>query len=422
MKINQKKIGKSQIEITFELTPEEFKEHFNHAFLHLKEHIKVDGFRQGNVPDKMVEEKVGKENLLMEGGEHAVKHVYYDFVSENKLEPIGEPEVHIVKISQGGELIFTAKIAILPEIILPDYKEIAKKVKGQEILVTEQEIIDSINYLQKTRAKFFPKEGSPSTGSGQTEKNDFVEIEYQSKEIENNKLIKDKFILGEGGMIKGFEDAILGMKAGQEKEAAIKFPENSTRKDLAGKDIVFKIKIISVQKMELPEINDEFAKTLGAFDTLVSLKESVKTGIIAEKTEAEKQRKRAEILDKISEKVNFDIPEKLVEYEKDRLFEDLKNNIAQNFKMKFEDYLATVKKTELEIKETFGKEAEKRIKSFLVLRKIGKAENIQVSEKELEEEIRKEKSTGIDTEQLKEYAKGVIYNEKIFNLLESFPS
>lgn len=419
MKAEVKKLPKSQMEITFELTAEEFKEHTEHALEHLKAHVKVDGFRQGNVPLKIVEDKVGAENLLMEAGDHAVKHVYYDYIAQNKLEVIGEPEVQIVKIAKGSEFVFKTKITVLPDVELPDYKEIAGKIKGKEISVDEKEIQESINYLQKTRAKFTHQDKV-------AEMNDFVDIEYQAPEINDGKVIKDKFTLGEGGMIKSFEENVVGMKAGEEKEFPVDFPENATRKDLAGKKIVFKVKMISVQKMELPEINDEFAKTLGAFDTLVALKESVKGGITAEKIEEEKQRKRGEILEKIAEKTKIELPEKLVEYEKDRLFEDMKNQIAQNFKITFEEYLASIKKTEQEIKDTFKMQAEKRLKSFLVLKEIGKQESIIVDEKEVEEETKKamamynkEQLAKIDTDQLKEYTEGVVFNEKVFQILEN---
>lgn len=420
MKAEQKKLPKSQIEIMFELTAEEFMHHTEHALEHLKTHVKVDGFRKGNVPLKMVEETVGVENLLMEAGDHAVKHVYHDYIIENKLEPMGEPEVEITKIAKGSPMEFKVKITVLPEIELPNYQELASKIQGKEVLVDEKEVGEAIDYLQKTRAKF-SAEDKPA------EKKDFVEIEYSSTEIDNNKLIKDKFTLGEGGLIKDFEDSVLGMKAGEEKTAKVKFPDNATKNDLAGKEITFNIKMISVQKMELPEINDEFAKTLGAFDTLVALKESVKKGIHQEKTEEEKQRKRGEVLDIISEKADFEVPEKLVEYEEQKLFEDLKNNVAQNFKITFPQYLATIKKTEEELKKTFAKEAEKRIKSFLILREIGKKENIEVLDAEMNEELgkalqtyTKEQVDKIDIEQLKEYTKGVVYNEKVFQKLESF--
>ena len=418
MKIEQKKLAKSQIEMTFELTAEEFLEHFEHAIEHLKHHVKVDGFREGKAPASMVEEKLKPEALLMEAGDHAVRHVYLDYIKENKMEPVGNPKVKILKIAKGSELVFTATITVLPDVDLPDYKEIAKTVKGKEVSVTEQEVQDSLNYLQKTRAKFTLK-------NDVAEKSDFVEIKYSAKEIKNGKEIDDKFILGEGGFMKGFEDGIMGMKAGEEKEVKVKFADDLPRKDLAGKEALFKIKMVSVQKMELPEINDEFAKQLGAFDTLVALKASMKEGMTAEKTEEEKQRRRGEILEKIAEKSKFEMPVAMVEYEQERLLEDLKNKISQNLKISFEEYLASVKKTEAEIKETYQKEAEKRLKGFLVLRQLGINEKVEISEQEVTEEVAKsvknyskEQLSKIDINELKEYTKGVIQNEKIFELLE----
>jgi len=435
MKIETKKLPKSQLEITFELTAEEFAEHFEHAVGHLKSHVKVEGFRPGKAPNKMVEDKLKPEALLMEAGDHAVHHVYVDYIKSNKLEPIGQPEVSIVKIVPTAELsrirdardsgrgvgtkepvfIFKAVITVLPDVELPDYKQIAKQVKGKEISVTEDEIQESINYLQKTRAKFTLKNDA-------AENKDFVEIEYSCKEIENGKLVKDQFVLGEGGLIKGFEENVIGMKAGEEKTFTIKFPEKSP---LAGKDGEFKVRVISVQKMELPEINDEFAKQLGAFDTLVALKNSMKEGITIEKTEAEKQRKRGEILEKIAEKAKFEMPEAMVEYEKQRLLEDLKNRISGSIKISFEEYLASIKQTEDQIKQTYQKEAEKRLRGFLVLRELGKKESVDVLDEEVTQEVAKsiksyskEQLAKIDISELKEYTKGVLHNEKVFQILE----
>lgn len=423
MEVKSKKLPKSQIELEFELTAEEFKEHMSHALEHLKHHIKVDGFRTGKAPAAMVQDKLKPEALLMEAGDHAVQHVYVDYIKENKLEPVGNPEVSIVKIAQGSPFVFKAVITVLPDVELPDYKEIAKKIKGKEISVTEEEIKDTLNYLQKSRAKMTLKNDI-------TKNKDFVEIEYSCKEIENGKLVKDQFILGEGGMISGFEDNITGMKAGEEKTFTIRFPEKSPFGSLPavrqGKDGEFKVKVISVQKMELPEINDEFAKQLGVFDTLVALKISMKDGLTAEKQEAEKQRKRAEILDAIAQRAKFEMPESMVEYEQQRLLEDLKNRITQSIKITFENYLASIKKTEAEIKETYKKEAEKRLKGFLILRELGKLEKVEISDKEIDEEVAKsiknyskEQLAKIDINELKEYTKGVVYNEKIFQMLEN---
>lgn len=427
MEVKQKKLDKSQIELEFELTAEEFKTHVTDALEHLKKHVKVDGFREGKAPANMVEDKIKPEALLMEAGDYAVRKAYIKYIEEQKLEPVGNPEISITKIAQGSPFEFKAIITVLPDVELPDYKEIAKKIKkNTDISVTDEEVLDSINYLQKTKAKFTLKTDS-------AQKTDFVDITYQNKDINEGKPVQDKFILGEGGFMAGFEDAIVGMKAGEEKEFVVKFPENSPRKDLAGKDGQFKVTLISAQKMELPEINDEFAKMLGAFETLTALKESMKEGIKMEKTEAEKQRVRGEILELIAQKAKFEMPVAMVEYEKERLLEDLKNKISHQVKITFEEYLASIKKTEEEIKETYQKEAEKRLSGFLILREIGKKENIEVTEKELEEETEKalenytKEHAGhnhgqIDKEGLKEYTKGVLHNEKIFNLLESFSS
>jgi len=433
MKTEQKKLEKSQIEITFELTADEFKEHTSHALEHLKHHVKVDGFREGKAPASMVEEKLKPEALLMEAGDHAVQHVYSDYIRENKLEPVGNPEVSIVKIAKGSEFIFKAVITLLPEVELPDYKEIASKIKGQEVSVTDQEIQDTLNYLQKSRAKFTAKNDVAA-------KKDFVDLIYQSKDLSDNKEFQDKFILGEGGFMKGFEEAIEGMKDGEEKTFKITVGKDFADKGLAGKEMEFKVKLVSVQKMELPEINDEFAKGLGqsvrassetgapasAFDGLVTLKASMKEGMTAEKKEAEKQRRRGEFLEKIVEKTKVELPDTIVNYEQEQLLADLKNRINQNMKISFEKYLATVKQTEEQIKETFKKEAEKRIKGFLVLKELGKKENIEVSEKEVDEEIEKatknyakEDLAQIDINQFREYTKGVIYNEKVFKILEN---
>jgi trigger factor len=420
MKADQKKLEKSQLEITFELTAEEFEKHAEHALLHFKEHVKMDGFRQGQVPSKIIEEKVGQEALMMEAGDLAVKETYHKYILENKLEPVGQPEVQITKIAKGNPFLFKAKISVLPEIELSDYKEIASHATMKEVSVNDKEVEDALNYLQKTRAKLTAKD--PLTSS---EKGDFVEIEYKSDSINSGKEVEDRFILGEGGFVKGFQENIEGMKAGEEKEFTVKFPGDSAKKELAGKEVGFKVKLKSVQKMELPEIDDEFAKMLGEFQNLTALKKNIKEGITFEKKETERQKTRGEILDKVrqlaEEKNNFEIPEVLVNFEKDRLLNDLKQQISKNVKISFEEYLAAVKQTEAGLKENFSKEAEKRLKNFLVLREIGKKEKIEVSEKEVEEELSKSPKNGkIDREQLKEYTKGAIYNEKVFEKLESF--
>lgn len=419
MKTELKKLPKSQVEIDFQLDEQEFSKYIERALEHLKSHAKMDGFRPGTVPKDIVEKKIGQENLLMEAGDMAVRESYTRFINENNLEPIGEPEVQIKKIAKGSELLFTVKVALLPDVQLPDYREIAKTVKGQEIAVDEKEIQEALEYLQKSRAKF-------SQADRGAQAKDFVEIEYVNQHIQGGKAVKDRFILGEGGFMKDFEDNIAGMKAGEEKEFKAKFPENTPDKAIAGKLSDFRVKVLSVQNMELPKMDDEFAKGLGMFDSLAALKKNLHEGITMEKQENEKQRKRGELLSTIAQKTAFELPEKMVQYEQERLLEDLKNQIAHGTKVSFEEYLASIKKTEEEIRNSFKQDAERRIKNFLVLRGIGKQENIEVSKQELEEKMNeelrrytKEQTEKIDIGQLKEYTKGAIFNEKVFQFLET---
>jgi trigger factor len=419
MKTEIKKLGKSQVELDFELTDEEFKKYIDKALDHVKNHVKVDGFRKGHVPNHIVEAQIGQENILAEAGDLAVRESYTKYVNENNLEPVGNPEISVTKVAKGSPFGFKATVTVLPEITLPSYKDIAKAVKGQEFSVTEEEVTHALNHLQKSRAKMTLKDGA-------AEKKDFVEISYQNKDVNDGKEINDQFVLGEGGFMAGFEDQIVGMKAGEEKEFASKFPKNSAQKNLAGKDGMFKVKLKGVQKMELPEISDEFAQQLGGFNSLTALKENVKMGMTEEKAEAEKQRRRNEVLEKITTDTKMELPESMIEYEQDHLLDNFKNQISQQFHLTFEEYLTSIKQTEEAMKESFKKEAEKRLKSFLVLREIGKQEKVEVTSEEISDEINKSVAqyepaqlAKIDINELKEYTKGVLFNEKVFQILEN---
>ena len=419
MKTNLKNLDNSQVQIEFELSQEEFSKYIDKALAHLKKHIKVDGFRPGNVPDEIAKKQINDETLLMEAGDLAVNESYKKFVNENNIEPIGNTQVQVVKIAKDNPFLFNVTVSVIPAVKLPDYKSIASAIKGKEISVDEREVEEAIHYLQKSRAKISQKD-KPA------EMKDFVYIEYQNESINNGKEIKDQFILGEGGFMKDFEENLIGMKAEDEKEFTAKFPENHPDKKLSGKEAKFKVKMLAVNKVDLPEVNDEFAKNMGAFDSLVSLKENVKEGVLLEKQGEEKQRKRGEVLGKISEKTEINIPLLLVENEQKRLMENFKNQVATNFKMNLEEYLSSIKKSEEEIQKSFKLEAEKRIKDFLVLREIGRQEKVEVSLPEIEEEVNKmiqnyskEEINKIDINQIKEYTKDTIFNEKVFNFLET---
>jgi len=423
MEIKIKDLEKSQKEIEIELSKEEFEVFVEKAYEKVSANMEVKGFRKGKVPRNVIEQNVGKEGVIVEAGDLAVQDSYKKAVLENKLEPISQPEVQIKKIAIGSPLVFTAKFSILPEMNLPDYRKIAEGVKKQEVKVEEKELESTLKWVQRSRAKFTVKQEPAQKG-------DFVEIEYFSEDIpqiskENKK--KDSFILGEGHFIPGFEDLITGMKAGEEKKGvALDIPQDHSFQKIAGKKVTFDVKLNSVQNVEFPEINDEFAKSIGEFADLESLKNNIKQGIKQEKEQAEKQKVRNELVDRIAAETKVEIPDVLVKREQDQMIENFKKDVPQRLNVSYEEYLKKIKKTEEEMKGMLLIQAQKKVKSFLILREIGKREDIQITDEEVNEETNKilkqypdPKKIGLELSQLKDYTREVLKTEKIFSLLES---
>ncbi len=377
MQVKVNKLPQSQIELEIEVPAQEFSRFIEKATLNLGKDLEIKGFRKGKAPKEIIEEHVGSEKILVEAANLTVEENYRKVVLENKIEAIFQPKIEIKKLAQGNPFIFSAKTAVLPEIKLPDYKKIASKVKRREIKVEDKEVETALAWLQKSRAKLTVK-NQPA------QKGDFVEIEYLGR--------KDTFILGQGHFLPGFEQEIIGMRAGQEKENI------TLSKD--GKDIILKLKVISVQNVELAEINDEFAKSAAKLENLDALKKNIKQGLVLEKEQAERIRARQEILQRISEKTKVEIPDALITNEQKQTLENLKKMVSERLKIPFHDYLKKLGKTEKELMDSFLPQAQKKVKSFLILREIGKRE--------------------LDSKEIKEYTQEAEKIEKIFQLLENF--
>lgn len=415
-----KKLPDSKVEILIEIPPQEFNDYYRKAVLDIGKNSEIKGFRKGHVPSNVLEKEIGQEKIFSQAAEKAIKEKYVQAIIDNNLEVVEKPEIEILKLTPGNPFVFKAKTTILPEIELPDYKKIASSVEKQKFSIGEKEIETIINHLQKSRAKLIAL-------NEKAQKGNFIEIEYQSSSIEGGKKIKDAFTLGEGHLIEGFEGKLEEMKAGEEKTFSLMIPKNYFSKDLAGKEVEFKVKMNSVFEMELPKVDDRFAKSLGNFEDLISLKKNIKEGLEVEKEREMKEKLRQEILEKIIKSLKWEIPNILVEMERDRLFNDLKINLSQNSKISFEDYLNKIKKSEEEIKESLLGPAKNNVKIFLTLRAIAKKENIKVSEEEINQQINeilknysdfKTAERNLDLEKLKEYTKETIINEKVFQLLE----
>jgi trigger factor len=425
MKTSLNKLPKSQVELEVEFSAEEFDGFFEKAFLAINSNLEIKGFRKGKVPREKAIETIGQQNIVAEAADLAVRKGYEDVMKENKLEIISSPEVEVLKVSKGNPFIFKIKANLLPEIKMPDYKKIASGEKRKKIEVEEKEVEDALLWLQKSRAKFSLKQG-PS------QKGDFVELEYtisqDGKNIDETPKA-DAFVLGEGHFIPGFEDHLIGMSAGEEKDKiSLKIPQDHIFEDLKGKEISIKVKVKSVQKVELPELTDEFVKSLGKFESLVALKENVRSGILSEKEHEEYHRIKDEVMDKIIKEVEADIPDFLVEEEKKGFLARMKEDVKNNLGITFEEYLLRTKKTEKELMDSFSALAEKKIKSFLSVKEIAKLEKLELEEKEVEEEAAKilkkyqsaeDAQKNIDPQRLKDYTREVMTTEKVFNFLEN---
>jgi trigger factor len=314
-------------------------------------------------------------------------------------------------------------VPVIPKVSLPDYRAITAKIEKKSAIVEEKDIEETLKWLQKSRAKTVLKNGS-------AEKGDLVDIEYscpQIPEITQEKAQKDAFVLGEGKFIPGFEENIIGMVSNEEKTFSIEANEDHFPEALKGKKLEFTVKVGGIQKIELPEISDDFVKTIGKFETVEDLKANITEGIKIEKEEAEKQKTRARILEEISKESKVEIPEILIERERETMMENMKHEVSHKFNIPFEQYLKQINKTEADIISSLTEEAKDRVKKFLILREIGNKEKVEVSDSKIEEETNKTlkqyatNSMASDKkyiERLKEYNKGVLKNEKIFNILE----
>ena len=417
MKVDIVKLPKSEIELKIEVPAQEWQEFLNEAAKDLSKEIKIEGFRPGFAPFKMVEEKIGIAHIMENAAENCIKKTYIKAILDNKIEAIGQPQVSILKMAKGNPFEFKVKVAVMPEIRLPDYKKLAGKVERKKISVDEKEITEALSFVQKSRAKLNLKLEPCQVG-------DWVEIDYSSPQIESNRKIEDAFILGESKMVRGFEDNLVGMAENQEKKFFLTFPKDHFSKEMAGREVEFNVKMKSVKKMELPEIDDEFAKGLGNFADLADLKNSVREGIAMEKENAESERVRNVILDKIAENSQIEIPQILIIREQNRMWEDFKQSVEQKLGIKVADYLTKMNKTEKEVMDDLLLQAEKRIKNSLVLRQISKKEDVKVSDQEIKNEAQKilvkyPDLKRLDVEQLKDYTEEVLINEKTFKLLES---
>ena len=418
-----KNLPKSRIEFEINMPWEKWEKYLDQAAAEISQEIKVDGFRPGKAPRHLIEQKVGKGVLLNNAAEKAVQKSYADFVVEQKLEVIGAPEVEIEKIEEGKDLKYKAIAAVMPKVEVSEkykgeIKKINKKYAEKKIEATEDEIKLELERLANSRVKLV-------TVARAAQKNDSVEVDFEvlvsGVPIENGTSKKHPLVLGKGVFIPGFEDNLIGMKESENKEFELEFPKDYFKKDLAGQKATFKVKMDLVQERQTPEINDDFAKSLGKFENLEVLKKSVKEGIEHEEEHKQTDQKQREYIEKIIEHSKTELPEILIEKEMEKMLEEFGYQV-QSMGMNLDQYLEKLGKKKEELKKDWMPQAEKRVLSALVLKEIITQEEIKVEAAEVEAEMNKtlqyyknikDLEKNIDMERLYAFAKGTLENEKI---------
>lgn len=419
-----KKIPGSKVEFSVSVPWEKWKKYLDVSASEISEEIKIPGFRPGKAPREVVAQKVGKEMILNHATEKGVNEGYKAFVTEQKIEPIGYPEVEIKKVEEGKPIEFTAKVAVMPEVSLNEkYREeiikINQESKEKKPEVKEEDIKLELDRIANSRVKLV-------TVRRPAQKEDSVEIDFTVKmnnvPIENGTSKNHNMIIGRGVFIPGFEDHLIGMNEGEEKNFELTFPESYFKKDLAGKVATFEVKMNLVQERQTPEMNDELAKSLGQFENLEALKKSIREGLEKEQEEAIKEERRAKYLDVLIESSPIELPEVLIHEETHRMFHEFADQI-QGMGLTLEQYLDQIKKDRKELEKDWHEPAEKRVKSTLLLDKVAEKEKIEPSAEEIEGRMNevlkyyknvKDFEKNVGTERLYNYVKGTLKNEKVF--------
>lgn len=371
--------------LTVEVDAETFKTALDDAFKKVVKQVSIRGFRKGKIPRGLFEQRFGVEALYQDALDILLPVEYPKAVEEAGIEPVDRPEIDVEKIEKGESLIFTAKVTVKPEVKLGDYKGLG--IEKDDTTVTDEDVQNELKALQERQAELVVKE------EGAVEEGNTVVLDFEGfvdgEAFEGGKAENYSLEVGSGSFIPGFEDQLVGLEAGAEKDVEVTFPEEYHAEDLAGKPAVFKVKIHEIKAKELPELDDEFAKDIDEeVETLAELTEKTKKRLEEAKENEADAKLREELVLKASENAEIDVPQAMVDTELDRMLKEFEQRLQMQG-MNLELYTQFSGQDEAALKEQMKEDAEKRVKSNLTLEAIAKAENLEVSDEEVDAELTK---------------------------------
>lgn len=385
MSAKWEKLENNQGVLTVEVDAQEFDKALDQAFKKVVKKVSIPGFRKGKVPRSLFEKRFGVEALYQDALDIILPEAYPKAIEEAGIEPVDRPEIDVEQIEKGKTLIFTAKVTVKPEVKLGEYKGL--EVKKEDTTVTDEDVENELKQLQERHAELVVKE------DGKIENGDTVVIDFEGfvdgEAFEGGKAENYSLEIGSGTFIPGFEDQLIGLEAGVEKEIEVTFPEEYHAENLAGKPATFKVKVHEIKTKELPALDDEFAKDVNdAVETLEELKAKTKERLEEQKKHYAENKLRDELVEKAAENAEVDIPQVMIDNEVDRMMREFEQRLQMQG-MNLELYFQFSGQDEDGLRDQMKEDAEKRVKYNLTLEAIVKAENITVSEEEVDAEIEK---------------------------------
>lgn len=399
MSLQVEKLEKNMAKLTVEVPAEQFEKALTTAFNKNKSRFNIPGFRKGKAPQAMVEKMYGVEVLYEDAINEALDATYGDAVTESELDVVSRPEIDVVQVEKGKELIYTATIAVKPEVTLGEYKGIEVEKASAE--VSDEDIEAELKKVQEQNSRLITVEDRAVEDGDQT----VIDFEgfVDGTPFEGGKGEDYPLTIGSHSFIDTFEEQLIGKNIGEECEVNVTFPEEYHAKELAGKPAVFKVTVKEIKRKELPELNDEFAGEVSEFETLEEYKNDVKAKLSLTKQKEAATENENHVVDKVVENAAMDIPEPMIDSQVNNMVNDYARRM-QSQGLSLEQYMQFTGMTIETLKEQMKPQAVKRIQTRLVLEAIVKAENITVSDEAVEKEIADmAESYKMEVAQIKEY-------------------
>ena len=399
MSVQVEKLEKNMAKLTVEVSQEQFQDAMKKAFNKNKNRFNIPGFRRGKAPMSMIEKMYGVGVFYEDAADEAINETYAEAMKESGLDIVSRPEITIEQIEKGKAFIYTATVAVKPEVTLGQYKGI--EVEKADAEVKEEDVEAELKRVQNQNARLISVTDRPVA------KDDQVVIDFDGsvdgKAFDGGKAEDYPLTIGSHAFIDTFEDQLIGKNIGEECEVNVTFPQEYHAKELAGKPAVFKVKIKEIKVRELPELNDEFASEVSDFETLEEYKKDVEAKIAERKQKAAATENENRVVDKVVEGASMEIPDRMIDGQVENMIQDTARRM-QSQGLDLQQYLKYTGMTLDQMKEQARPQAIKRIQTRLVLEAVAKAENIQISDEKLDEEIGKmAQSYQMEADKLKSY-------------------